>query len=273
MIRKKSLLWCGVALGGLCAQTAMGQLPSDVSSSISPPTLNAKLTFGFNYDVLRAPTDVSFDYAKGTLDFNFPLGQNNLIPEQTASDLWSKMSNQIAQDTSNGQQFRPQAGAQQYANTTIRVDVPMLGGVASFSNIENVYLNYANMLGNSTVKFGYDTTMKSSTGTQSVALFLLGTVNVPIEASLGWETMTFGYAYRVNKNLIVAMNLHRNLFHIDMLAKMDADILGHVSVNQSADSGGGSSGGIRRPGGKLAFPGKRHQLPPSADVRPGKRPL
>jgi hypothetical protein len=199
--------------------------------------------------MLRAPTDVSFDYAKGNLAFNFPLEQSGLIPKQTASDVWSKMSNQISQDTSNGQQFRPQASASQYANTTIRVDVPMLGGVATFSNIENVYLNYNNVLGNSTVKFGYDTTMKSSTGTQSVALFLLGTINVPIEASLGWETMTFGYAYRVNKDLIMAMNIHRHLFHINMLAKMDADLLGTVKVNQSADSSSGSGSGIGALGG------------------------
>ena len=224
-------------------------VPSGVSSSISPPTLNAKLTFGFNYDILRAPTDVSFDYAKGNLGFNFPLEQNGLIPKKTASNVWSKMSNQISQDTSNGQQFRPQASAKQYANTTIRVDVPMLGGVASFSNIENVYLDYTNVLGNSTVKLGYDTTMKSSTGTQSVALFLLGTINVPIEATLGWETMTFGYAYKVNNDLVMAMNVHRHLFRIDMLAKMDADILGHVTVQQSPESGENSGGGVSALGG------------------------
>jgi hypothetical protein len=177
------------------------------------------------------------------------LEQRGLIPKKTASNVWSKMSNQISQDTASGQQFRPQASAKQYANTTIRVDVPMLGGVASFSNIENVYLNYTNVLGNSTVKLGYDTTMKSSTGTQSVALFLLGTINVPIDASLGWETMTFGYAYRVNKDLVMAMNVHRHLFRIDLLAKMDADILGRVTVQQSPESGDNSGGGISALGG------------------------
>ena len=247
MTRKKIIAACFITLASIFNQSAFGQLPSG-TSSISPPTLNAKLTFGFNYDLLRPPTDVSFDYAKASIDFNFPWEQNGLIPRKTASDVWSKMSNQISQDTSNGQQFRPQASAKQYANTTIRVDVPMLGGVASFSNIENVYLNYSNVLGNSTVKFGYDTTMHSSTGDQSVALFLLGTVNVPIEASLGWETMTFGYAYQVNKDLVMAMNVHRHLFHIDLLAKMDADLLGHVKVNQVADSAGGG-GGIGALGG------------------------
>jgi len=39
-----------------------------------------------------------------------------------------------------GEHSSPRLPAQQYANMTIRVDVPMLGGVATFSNIQNVYL-------------------------------------------------------------------------------------------------------------------------------------
>jgi hypothetical protein len=74
-------------------------------------------------------------------------------------------------------------------------------------------------------------------------------VNLPLEASLGWESMTFGYAYRVNKNCIAAMNLHRHIFRIDMMAKMDADILGYVKVDQSAGSGGSSGGGVGSLGG------------------------
>ena len=120
----------------------------------------------------------------------------------------------------------------------------MLGGVATFSNVQNVYLNYMNVLGNTNIMMGYDTTMKSSGSTQSIALKMLGAVNVPIEASLGWETMTFGYAYRANKNLVMALNIHRHIFQIDMLAKMDAYILGKVKVDQRADNSGGSAAGL-----------------------------
>jgi len=211
-------------------------LLSGVSTSLSStPTLNAKLTFGFNYDILRAPTDVSFDYAKGYMGLNFPFEQNKLIPQSTADDIWSSINSQLSSDTSNGLKFQPQASAKQYANTTIRVDIPMLGGVATFSNIENVFINYTNVLGNSTIKINYDTNMESSSGSQSVALYLLGTVSVPVEASLGWETMTFGYAYKVNKNILAALNVHRHLFRINLMAKMDADILGHVKVTQASD--------------------------------------
>ncbi|HEX7510833.1 MAG TPA: hypothetical protein VF335_06005, partial [Chitinivibrionales bacterium] len=85
MTRRRITPWFLSAMAVFCTQWAYGQMPMG-NSSLSPPTLNAKLTFGFNYDILRAPTDVSFDYAKGTLGFNFPLEQNNLIPKQTAAD-------------------------------------------------------------------------------------------------------------------------------------------------------------------------------------------
>jgi hypothetical protein len=222
-------------------QAVCGQDLSGVTTNISnPPTLNAKLTFGFNYDLLRSPTDVSFDYAKGYMSLNFPFEQNGLVPDSKSDEIWSDIYKQLSSsDTSNSLKFKPQASAAQYANTTIRVDVPMLGGVATFSNLENVYINYANVLGNSTIKLNYDTTIASSGSSQSIALYLLGTVTVPVEASLGWQTMTFGYAYKFFRDMVVAVNVHRHLFHIDMLAKVDADILGHVKVEQSSDSSTG----------------------------------
>ncbi len=244
MLRRSSVWWA-LTFAAVAVQAQNNSLPPGMTPSIStPPTLNAKLTIGFNYDLLRAPTDVSFDFAKGNLGFNFPLEQSGLIPKQSADDIWSKMSEQISTDSSSGARFQPQASARQYANATIRVDVPMLGGVASFSNIQNVYLNYMNVLGNSTVRVAYDTTMKTQTGSQNLSLLLLGSINVPIDATLGWETMTFGYAYRVNKNIIAAMNIHRHLFRINLLASMDAELLGNGKVDQTVDNGGGSVGGV-----------------------------
>jgi hypothetical protein len=239
-----------LALAPRFAHGQGGSLPGGVTPSITAPTLNARLTIGFNYDLLRAPTDVSFDYSKGEAQINFPFEKSGLIPQKTSDDLWSRMSEQVSQDSSGGARFQPQATARQNANTTIRVDVPMLGGVASFSNIQNVYLNYMNVLGNSTVRMSYDTTMQNATGSQRLSLLLLGAVNVPIDATLGWETMTFGYAYRVNKNLIAAMNIHRHLFRIDLLASIDAELLGNGSFESGAGSGGQSvSGGIGSFGG------------------------
>lgn len=219
-------------------------VPGGMNASVTPPTVNAKITIGFNYDLLRSPTDVSFDYSKGYVGINVPFEQKGLVPKATADDIWAQMSKQLSQDPTSGGTFQPQASAAQYANTTIRVDVPMLGGVASFSNVQNVYLNYMTVLGNTNIMMGYDTTMTSNGSKQTIALKMLGAVNVPIEASLGWETMTFGYAYRANKNLIMALNIHRHIFRIDMLAKMDADILGKVKVDQRMDNNGGAAAGI-----------------------------
>ena len=219
-------------------------IPGGFSASVTPPSLNANITMGFNYDWLRAPTDVSFDFSKGYIGVNIPFEQGGLVPKATADNIWSQMSNQIAQNPGSGGTFQPQASAGQYPNTTIRVDVPMLGGVATFSNIQNVYLDYANVLGNTNIMMGYDTTMKSAGMTQNVALKMLGAINVPLEASLAWETMTFGYAYKVDKNLIMAFNIHRHIFQIDMLSKMDADILGNVTVNQTPDSSTSAAAGL-----------------------------
>ncbi len=244
MIKKSALLSLALSAWSVFAQDKDGSLPTGMKPTVTAPTLNAKLTVGFNYDLLRAPTDVSFDFASGNLAFNFPLEQSGLIPREKSDNVWAEMGQKISADSSSGARFQPQTSAKQYANTTIRVDVPMLGGVATFSNIQNVYFNYTNILGNSTVRLQYDTTMKSQSGTQSVFMNLIGTINLPLEANLAWETMTFGYAYRVNKNLAAAMNLHRHIFHIDMLAKMDIDLLGKVKVDQTADNADGAGGGM-----------------------------
>ncbi len=231
-----------MALALVVSSRGGGDLPSGFSPSVTPPTFNARLTVGFNYDVLRPPTDVSFDYAKGYAAFNFPFESGSLIPKGTGDQLWGQVSNQLSQDSSQGRSFQPQASARQFANTTIRVDIPMLGGVASFSNLQNVYINYLNTLGNTDLKVAYDTTINNNGAKTDVSMLLLGAINVPVEATLGWETMSFGYAYRVNKDLVIAADVQRHIFRLDLLANVDVDILGQFSATQSG--GASTSGGI-----------------------------
>ena len=228
-----------MALALVVSSRGDGGLPAGFSPSLTPPTFNARLTVGFNYDILRPPTDVSFDYAKGYAAFNFPFESGSLIPKETGSQLWGQVSKQLSQDSSQGQSFQPQASARQFANTTIRVDIPMLGGVATFSNIQNVYINYLNTLGNTDLHVGYDTTINNNGSPTNVSLLLLGAINVPIEATLGWETMSFGYAYRITKDLVVAANVQRHIFRLDLLANVDVDMLGQFSATQSGGAGGG----------------------------------
>jgi hypothetical protein len=217
-------------------------LPGGITPSITPPSFNAKLSIGFNYDLLRPPTDVSFDYAKGYAAFNFPFESGSLISKKIADDVWEKVCEKLSQDPSDGQSFQPQGSARQFANTTIRVDIPMLGGVATFSNIQNVSINYLNTLGNTDLRVEYDTTIDNNGTKSDVSMLLLGAINVPVEASLGWETMSFGYAYRVNKDLVLAANVHRHIFRLDLLAKVDVDMLGQFSVSQSGGAAGGGGG-------------------------------
>jgi hypothetical protein len=251
---------CLMTLVLVVASYGDGGLPSGLTPTLSAPTFNAKLTMGFNYDILRPPTDVSFDYAKGYAAFNFPLESGSLIPKETGSQLWGQVSKQLSQDSASGQSFQPQASARQFANTTIRVDIPMLGGVASFSNIQNIYINYLNTLGNSDLRIAYDSTMDNNGSATNVSLLLLGAINVPIEATLGWETMSFGYAYRVNKDLVIAADVMRHIFRLDMLAKMDVDMLGRVSVTSSGGAsggGGGLSGATDLPNQSIDYPSSK----------------
>ena len=45
----------------------------DLNAQVRFPSFDAKISLGFNYDMLRAPTDVSFEYPKGFLGFNIPI--------------------------------------------------------------------------------------------------------------------------------------------------------------------------------------------------------
>ena len=62
-----------------------------------------------------------------------------------------------------------------------------------------------------------------------------GTISVPVNVSMAWETMTFGYAYRINRYLTMALNLHRHTFVMDLRGKIDVDLLG--KLNYKNDDG------------------------------------
>jgi hypothetical protein len=207
------------------------------------PTFAAQFSIGFNYDFLKSPLDVSFDNSSGFFGFNVPIEQTvNLrsgFMDPAVSDMFS--------DTTlikNGSDFKPQAAARQNPNFTIRVEVPLLGGVASFSNIQNFYLNYQTVLGNPNFFMNPDT--------QGINLLLRGTVNVPINFTMSWETMSFSYAYRY-KLLTMALALHRHVFSVDLRGKVDADLLGkyNVGVSQGGCSGISVSGDLDYPSSKI----------------------
>ena len=225
---KRSLSFLCLFLLTTTAVHAQLSSTGSIPAAIHLPSFNAKLALGFNYDMLRPLTAVSFDYSKGYLGFNIPFDQT-VNPLEVASGFGAPTDSLFADTTmfANGSDFRPSTGFKQYANSTIRVDVPMLGGVCSFSNTQNFYVNYITNLGSANIKVHPDSLASG------IGLILKGNINVPIEGALGWETMSFGYAYRVNRNLMLAMNLSRHIFRLDMLAKVDVNLLGKLTIKQS----------------------------------------
>lgn len=226
---------------------AVSSWSQDVSVGLKGgPKFNAELSVGFNYDLLKSPTAVSFDTPKGYFGLNIPLRYN-------ASAILDTLLNEVESDTTvfkDGATIQPTVHAMQNANTSVRVDVPLLGGVATFSNIQNFFFNYGFALGNP----AFD--VETPAG-EDFSFLMRGTVNVPLELTLGWETMTFGYAYRVNKNVIFALNLHRHVFSFDLNGTMNVDILGKYSITpdlgENVDFGGALAikGSIDYPSSKV----------------------
>jgi len=208
--------------------TAQIDIDSAYNAKVNLPSFNAQLGVGFNYDLLRDPTDVSFEYPNAFFGFNVPLKttQNVRYLVRSVDSLLSDSS-----IFSNGADYKINATARQNANVTVRVDVPMLGGVGSFSNVQNMFLKYQNVLGNP------DIYLNPSNLGDGVNFLLRGTLTVPVELSLYWETMTFGYAYRLNKNFIFALNLHRHIFSLDLRGNVDVDMMGRYKLDLNSNSG------------------------------------
>jgi hypothetical protein len=200
-----------------------------LSPELKGTQFDARFAIGFNYDMLRSPLDVSFDYPKGYVGLDIPFRQSfNLL--KVANGQGAGMDKFFGDTTlfRSGKEYQPtaRASARQNPNTTFRVDVPMLGGVGSFSNIQNVGLSYQNTLGLPSAR------ASMSMADQGVSMLFRAAIYVPVDLSASWETMTFGYAYKVNKNLVVGLNLHRHVFMLDMRAKIDVDMLGYAEVDQ-----------------------------------------
>jgi len=230
----------GVLAAALLAVFAAGRPSAQVDGdpmnnvTIGVPSFNARLAMGFNYDFLRSMTDVSFQYPVGYLGFNLPIGYSagldDFLDEKTMDDIFSN-----GKIFKKGNKFKPSAGAEQNANYSVRVDVPMLKGVGTFAYTQNFYMNFSTALGGSSV---IETTQPiisefDNGGRMDGYLAVRGALRLPLSFSMGWETMTFGYAYRVERveDLVLALNMHRHLFSADIRLRADIDLLGHVSVN------------------------------------------
>ncbi|MBD3316701.1 MAG: hypothetical protein GF344_13010 [Chitinivibrionales bacterium] len=184
---------------------------------IESPAFQAEVSGGFNYDLLRNPLNVSFEQPRGYLALNMPF--RFVAPDNMMSQMSEGVSDFLAED---GEPFEPKASASQHTNTSFLVDVPMFGGVASFASTQNMYLRYENILGAPEMTIPVES--------ENMDLFLRGATNVPLTLTMGWESMSFGYAFRAGEKLRFACNLHRHTFHFDLRAKVGVDLLGNLTV-------------------------------------------
>jgi hypothetical protein len=226
-----------------------GQI-EDLGLNIYLPSIDAQLSIGFNYDLLKSPLGVSFEQPRGFFAFNVPVEQT--IDLKSFTSYMDPAMDEMFNDTSlikNGDDFRPRAGARQNPNITVSVDVPMVGGVASFSNVQNFYMNYQTMLGNPNIL------LNPKLDSAGVSFLLRGTLNVPLSLAMSWETMTFSYSFEFNKWFTAALSLHRHVFSVDLRGKVDADLLGRYEIDVS--QGGETGIDIKPIEGELDYPSDR----------------
>jgi hypothetical protein len=62
-----------IAILAFCVHAQNGYTTEDLGANITLPTVEVRLGIGFNYDLLRDPFDVSFEYPRGYFGLNLPL--------------------------------------------------------------------------------------------------------------------------------------------------------------------------------------------------------
>lgn len=171
----------------------------------------AAIFAGVSYDLLKDPTNVSFEYPEGFLSFNIPVDLGDFLPEQEY-------------DLGGDQAFSPRLGIRQDLNYSFRINIPMLGGVFSYGNVHNVNLGYSVILGNSNLDL--DTTIQDLFNFR-----IAGRLNVPLFYNMTWKTQTFGYAFRPFKSLTIGLNLHQHIFEIIGAGNISSNIVGGAVVS------------------------------------------
>ncbi len=243
---RRIVFFAAVLVAALTVGRSYAQTGDDAASNVTigVPSFNASLSMGFNYDLLRPMTSVSFQYPVGYLGFNLPLGYsaslNDFLDDKTMDDIFSN-----GKIFKKGDRFKPSAGAEQNANYSVRVDVPMLDGVGTFAYTQNFYMNFSTALGGSSVIESVQPINSTLDNGGSIDGFLAvrGSLRLPLTFGMGWETMTFGYAHRIGKSddFVIALNMHRHMFSADIRLKADIDLLGHAGISaKDIDMGNGA---------------------------------
>ncbi len=199
-------------------------------NDLSTPGLKAELAVGFNYDYLRSPLRVDYERARGMFGINIP------ISIKPSAEMAADLMGNISDNFTDGEYFAPSVAVKQFANTTLQVDVPFYGGVLEWSHMRMMNVKYKNQLGIPNFTYQPDSLPGAgNTENVDISLLLRGNISVPVGFDLGWETMTFGYAYKFKDQFQVALNLSRHYFYVDLLGDVDIDILGNIDVTPIVD--------------------------------------
>ncbi|MFP4520895.1 MAG: hypothetical protein ACLFQK_01990 [Fibrobacterota bacterium] len=185
--------------------------------TLNPGQSMALFSAGVSYDILRDPTDVSFEYPEGYLSLNIPISPGGEF----------EVNEYLEESVEINKTFSPKLGATQKLNLSYRVNVPMLKGVFSFATTNNVEFGYQMTFGNTS--FNIDSTM--SEDDVDTRMVINGYMHVPVNFYMGWQTQTFGYAFRPLRDVTVGINLHRNIFEMRSRGKIASTIFGAIDVN------------------------------------------
>ncbi len=209
-----------IFLLGISSAYSANDLPIETDTA----SVRLGVNVGFNYECLFDPTAVSFEKPDGRMVFNVPF----VVP---FSDNVGEILSQSLDGSFN---LKPEVEAGQKLNLGLKVNVPMMGGVCTFSYNNNVDLDYMTVLGNANIKA--DTTMEDENTGANIGFVLKGAANIPIGLKLGWRVMSFGYAYEPVPNLVLAVGAYRHMFEFEGEANVAVDLLGNTSVSISTGS-------------------------------------
>ncbi len=197
---------------------------------LSTPDVFATMAIGFNYDYLRSPLRVDYDRARGLFGINIPFAF------KPSAEMTGQMLSGVSDNFTDGEFFEPSVAVKQFANTTLQVDVPFFGGVLQWSHMRMMNISYNNQISLSNFRYQPDSLPGAPTdGDVDLSMLLTGNISVPLGFNLGWETMTFGYAYKINEMFSVALNMHRHYFHFNILGNVDMDLVGNIGIETTSD--------------------------------------
>ena len=194
-------------------------------STLTTPDIFATMAIGFNYDYLRSPLRVDYERAKGLFGINIPFAF------KPSAEMTGQLLSGVSDNFTDGEYFAPSVAVKQFANTTLQVDVPFFGGVLEWSHMRMFNVKYEDQITLSNFRYNPDT-IPGAEEMQGVdiSMLLAGNMSVPVSFDIGWETMTFGYAYKINDIFSVALNMHRHYFYFSALGNVDIDMAGRINV-------------------------------------------